>query len=356
MTKINLITSWNIECGIANTTKSLVDELEKYDDIKINIYPIKNLGSKNPFYFFKLLKNVQKNEITHIQYHSDFFGPFIPHISLNYFPLIIFLLKFWKKNKIITTVHEIDSNSIIDKFNIKFLNLSDKLIAHNQKLMDSMEKNGIKKDKLSMIPIGTSKSKKMSKESCKNKLGLSNKTILTIFGFISPNKGHDIIIDILPELGENHVLIIAGGAKNKEQIEYKNFLKEKIENLQLENRVKFLDFVKEEELPVVASATDIFLYPYRWIIASAALNLALSYEIPAITSDLDYFNEIKNEYDCIELFKNENKQDLLEKIQGLIDSVEKQDQLKESCKHFLEKTSWESVGFQTRNLYLNLRY
>ena len=356
MTKINLITSWKTECGIADTTRLLVNELETYDDIEINICPVKKLNSRNPLYFLKLLKNVPKNRITHIQYHSDLFGPFIPNFSLSYFPMVIFFLKFWRKNRIITTVHEIDPNSALDNLIIKFLNLSDRLIVHKSSLINSMEKSGIKKGKLSMVPLGTLKNKIMDKKFCKNKLGLSNKKVLTIFGFIGLNKGHDIIIDILPQLGEDFILLIAGESRTDEQVEYRHFLEDKISSAGLKKRVKFLGFIEKETLPVVANATDIFLYPYRWIIASAALNLALSYNIPTITSDLDYFNEIKNEYDCIELFKSENREDLLEKIQEISSSDEKQAYLKEKCVYFNKKTSLKVSGDKTRKLYLDLTH
>lgn len=356
MITINFITSWNTECGIADTTKLLVDELKKYDDIQINICPVKKSGPKNPFYFFKLLKNIPKNQITHIQYHSDLFGPFIPDVSLSYFPMVISLLKFWRKNKIITTVHEIDSNSMIDKIIIKFLNFSDKLIAHNSNLINSMENCGVKKGKLFLIPLGTLQSKLLDKKLCKNMLGAADKKILTIFGFIGLNKGHDLIVDILPELDKNHILVIAGAPRTKEQIKYQHLLEEQIFNARLQDRVKFLGFVDRKQLPVVAGATDIFIYPYRWIIASAALNIALSYQIPTITSDLNYFKEIKREYSCIELFKSENKQDLLEKICGLLRSTEKQEHLKEKCRYFNKKTSWRTVGNKMRELYLELAY
>jgi len=159
MIKINFITSWNAECGIAETSRFLVNELEKHEDIQTNICPVKKSGPQNPFYYIKQVKNIGKNQITHIQYHSDLFSPFIPGFSLGYFPMVIFLLKFWRKNKIITTVHEIDPNSMLDKINIKFLNLSNKLIAHNRNSINSMEKNGIRNDKLFLIPLGTSESK-----------------------------------------------------------------------------------------------------------------------------------------------------------------------------------------------------
>ena len=354
MIKINFITSWNAECGIAETSRFLVNELEKHEDIQTNICHVKKSGARNPFYYIKLLKNIEKNQISHIQYQSNLFSPFIPGFSLGYFPMVIFLLKFWRKNKIITTVHEIDPNSMLDKINIKFLNLSNKLIAHNRNSINSMEKNGIKNNKLFLIPLGTSKSKILDKILCKNKLELLDKKILTIFGFIGLNKGHDLIIDILPELDEDCIIIIAGASTTREQIEYRRLLKDKISSAGLQDRVKFLGFVDEKKLPVVANATDIFLYPYRWIVASAALNTALSYQIPVITSDLDYFKEIKMKYDCITLFKSENKQDLLEKIREILRSNEKQEHLKEKCMYFNKKTSWKSVGNKTKKLYLEL--
>ena len=354
MIEINFITSWNTKCGIAETSRFLVNELEKHEDIQTNIFPVKKSGTKNPFYYIKLLKNIGKNQITHIQYHSDLFSPFIAGFSLGYFPMVIFLLKFWRKNKIIITVHEIDPNSMLDKINIKFLNLSNKLITHNRNSISSMEKNGIKKEKLFLIPLGTSKSKILDKTLCKKKLGIPNKKILTIFGFINLNKGHDLLIDILPELGEDYILIIAGASRTKEQIEYKSYLKDKISSAGLQDRVKFLGFVDKKKLQVVANATDIFLYPYRWIASSAALNTAISYHIPTITSDLDYFKEIKNKYGCITLFKSENKLDLLEKIDELLKNNEKQEHLKEKCRYFNRKTSWESVGNKTKKLYLEL--
>ena len=354
MIKVNFITSWNTECGIADTTRLLIDELEKHGDIETNIFPVKKYGNQNLLYFFKLLKNIPKAQITHIQYQSNLFSPFISGFSLGYFPMIIVLLKFWRKNKIVTTVHEIDSNSAVDKFIIKFMNLSDRLITHNPKLIKSMEEKGVKKHKCSLIHLGTLKSRPMDKKLCKKKLGLSSKKILTIFGFIGLNKGHDLAIDILSALDEDHTLIIAGESRTEDQIEYEQILKDKITSSKLEDRVKFLGFVDIKQLAVVANATDVFLYPYRWIVASAALNVALGYCIPTITSDLDYFREIKKDYDCIELFKSENRQDLLKKVNALLNSTEKQEYLRNRCRRFINATNWKYTADKTRKLYLNL--
>jgi len=50
------------------------------------------------------------------------------------------------------------------------------------------------------------------------------------------------------------------------------------------------------------NATDIAILPYRYATESMMLRLLVAYTIPTITSDLSVFKEVKQEYDCIELF------------------------------------------------------
>ena len=348
---VNIITSQNINCGIADTSEQLINELNKCENIKINVIPITNTQSKNPYYFIKLLKGIKKGQITHIQYQPALFGLLpIPLVEVNYIPLVITLLKL-RGNSIITTIHEAGLNSWINHNILKYLNKSDKIIVHNNKMIEILNKEGIDENKMVEIPLGTSKAYLLNKDECKAQLNVSDKKIITIFGFISKNKGHDIIIEILPELDDNIILFVAGGARTEDQAKYKEFLIDKVKSLGVDNRVKFFDFVDTKDLPVIASASDIFIYPYRWIVASAALSLGLSYRIPTITSNLSYFKGIKDKYDCIELFENGNKQELLIKIKELMNNKERQSYLKKRCEEFYNKTSWKAVALETEKIY-----
>jgi len=355
--KVNVITTWDIKCGIAAYSRFLKSELDKLDYIKINICPIEKPNSINPLYFIKLAKGAKRDcQIVHIQYQSSFFGrvPLIP-FSISYFPLLISILRLRIRSKVITTIHEIYLGSRIDKWRLlKFINLSDKLIVHSDKLLEILIKNGVPKGKIMLVPHGTLKGEILSKEECKRKLDVSNKKTLALFGFIHQYTGHDLVIDILPKLDESVVLLVAGSPRLKEHDEYYNFLQRKVLDLNLKGRVKFLDFVKEEDLPIVFNATDIAIFPYRWIIVSGALHLVLGYKIPTIASDLDYFKEIESKYDCIELFKKNDKQDLFKKLQGLLNNKERQDYLKRKGEDFYEETSWENLAAKTVNLYLDV--
>jgi len=353
--KVNMITTWNIPCGIAKYSEFLNNELNKFKYLRIKIYPIKKPNSISPFYFLKLIRGIENSQIVHIQFQLSIFGHMpIPHFSFSYFPLLIFILKLWKKNRIIITIHEFSLNSCIDRLILKFLNFANKLVVHTEKFAEMLDKNKISREKIIVIPIGTPKGEMLNKKECKNRLGIENKKVLTIFGFVHENKGHDLVIDILPKLSREVVLLIAGEARIKKHKNYYNSLKEKASFLDLSDRVKFLNFIKEENLPVIFNATDIALFPYRWVDASAALNSALGYRIPVIASNLDYFREIKNKYDCIELFEKGNKQDLFKKIEDLLNNKNKQEYLERKSEEFYKMTNWKTVAEKHRNLYLEL--
>lgn len=353
--KINLISTWDIKCGIAEYSKFLKNEIDKLNYFRMRICPIKKPSSINPLYFIKLIKRIKNSQIIHIQYQPGIFGHMpILHFSFSYFPLFISILRLLKKNRIIITIHEFSLNSSIDKLILKFLDFSDKLIVLNENLKKLLINNKISKDKIAIIPHGTIKGKILDKEECKKQLGVSNKKVLTIFGYIHKNKGCDLLVDILPKIDKDVVLLVVGAPHPQVKNDYYTYLRIKVSNLNLQDRVRFLGFIKEEELPIVFNATDIAIFPYRWIIVSGALHMALSYIIPVITSDLDYFREIKSKYDCIELFKKNNKYDLCEKIQKLLINEKKQKYLKKRCEKFYEKTNWKAVAEKTARLYLEL--
>jgi glycosyltransferase involved in cell wall biosynthesis len=357
--KISMLTTWNILCGIAEYSKFLNNELSKFKYLEIRVSPIKKPNSINPFYFIKLLRETRGSQIVHIQYQPGIFGHMpIPHFSFSYFPLLISILRLWRKNRtvnnIVVTLHEINLNSRMDRLILKFLESSNKLIVHTEKLKELLIKNGISGEKITIIPLGTLRGEQMDKEECKRRLGVEDKKVITIFGFVHENKGHDLVIDILPKLSREVILFVAGGPRIKEHENYYNSLKEKASFLGVSDRVKFLNFIKEENLPVILNATDIAIFPYRWIVASGALHLALGYRIPVLVSNLNYFKEIKNKYDCIELFENNNKQDLYEKIQKLLNDKNKREYLKSKSEEFYEKTNWKIVAEEHRNLYLEL--
>lgn len=85
--RVNLITTWDIKCGIAKYSEFLKSELDKFNKFEIVIHPIKKPKSINPISFIKLIKEIENSQIVHIQYQPSIFG----RIPIPFFHLIIFL-------------------------------------------------------------------------------------------------------------------------------------------------------------------------------------------------------------------------------------------------------------------------
>lgn len=138
-----------------------------------------------------------------------------------------------------------------------------------------MTKNGINilredyeiKTDIIIIPHGTPTVPFIPSIKKKESMGFSNKIILSSFGLINSGKGYEYVIEALPKvvkkfpnilyliLGKTHPVV-----RRKEGERYRNFLKEKIKQLNLQKNVKFINkYVSLEEIIQLLQATDIYI-------------------------------------------------------------------------------------------------
>ncbi len=102
---------------------------------------------------------------------------------------------------------------------------------------------------------------------------------------------------------------------------------------------------------MILNATDIAVLPYTSITNSAALKTLLAYQIPTIASDLDVFREINEQYHSLELFKNNDVNDLCAKIVELINDEERIGGLIEGAKKIWNDTKLSSIAQKHLQLY-----
>jgi len=192
----------------------------------------------------------------------------------------------------------------------------------------------------------------LDKEKCKKQLNLAGKIVIPLPGFVSRRKGLDLVVEVLPLLNSNIQLLIAGGAREKDDVEYCEQL------IALAKRHNCLDRITfEDSFPIsaaVMNATDFAILPYLQATESMMLRTLIAYQIPTITSDVQAFREIKAEFDCIELFKRKNKQDLLEKLVALMVNPKKQSYLKKQCLKMWNETKWSSIAAKHFDTYLEV--
>lgn len=357
---INLVTSWNKQCGIATYSAFLAEELKK--TVKLYITSLPNKNALNPYFMVLGYRVGRSQDLVHVQFEYGLF----PNLKLCKKQLTAFagLLFYFGlalgNRRVITTIHEprrtitaggrsgLFYTRLMDKL---IFTVSDRILVHTLESKELMKKlYDVDESKLRVIPHGSFENPKfLNKNECKRELDLQGKTVMTIFGFVTPKKGHDLVIPLLPQLDEKVQLVIAGGPQTAEDALYLEALKKLAERYHCKDRVTFTGYLPE--LSPVLNATDIAILPYRTVTDSGILHLLISYRVPTIASDLKAFEEVKQEYGCIELFKSEDPQDLLNKIQSMLSDQQQRNKLNAKCGDMWNATKWSSIAEKHLEIY-----
>ncbi|MFO1388221.1 MAG: glycosyltransferase [Cellvibrio sp.] len=125
----------------------------------------------------------------------------------------------------------------------------------------------------------------------KQRLGLPpNKKVLLFFGMIKPYKNIDYLMAVFNQARlAGYVLVIAGDTDSPE-------LKERlIDYAKNPNIYLFLEFIPDDKLHIFLSAASAVVLPYRSILNSGALLLALSFNKPVIAPHIGAFVSLQQE-------------------------------------------------------------
>ena len=368
--KINIIsTAPPTECGIGITNHYLMEGMKQFLKTRnlsskdINLYRITHPKSINPFHFIKLILQARHCDILHIQYNHDCFGSFTSRINgfQNFF---LYPIAKVFKTHLVTTFHEVSdvSNSgpikkwfyhVLNYFPLHF---SEHIIVTTEEAKELIIKQDhMPPDMISVIPLGAiTNAKKLNKHAARKLLKIPmDANVITQFGFIDSNKGHDKIIDILDSM-ENTLYLIAGSTRSKKGEKYLSFLMDKIHEKELESQVKFLGFINEKDYPKVIGASDVLVFPYSDITSSLALTTALSYNVPILTSNITPFEKFKEKFGGIITTDVNSHSLLLHSIRLLLDNHNVVKPLINNQKYFVDKFSWKSIASKTFNIYKNL--
>jgi glycosyltransferase involved in cell wall biosynthesis len=122
-------------------------------------------------------------------------------------------------------------------------------------------------------------------------LGVSDKRVITLLGHVIKRRGHRLVIEALHELPDDVYALFVGAPLKGREYMVDQFREYAVKN-GVEDRVRFMGFVPEDELEQVLAATDVSLCPYRSMSASGALATLISAGRPIVTSDLPQFEEL----------------------------------------------------------------
>lgn len=113
-----------------------------------------------------------------------------------------------------------------------------------------------------------------------------------IFGFLTPDKGHDVALRAWLELRGQARLVIAGSVRRPEDQAYGDSIRRMATDLGLTDSVSWIDYVPEEEINALYRQATLVLTPFRETTGSASITHAFARGRPVLASDLPLNREL----------------------------------------------------------------
>jgi glycosyltransferase involved in cell wall biosynthesis len=307
--------------GVGNYTKATLLSLIKHDpELKIRVFAEELAGPQNyvenkiaverfwrrgsllsQIYLF-ILAARQPETIIFLPFETFLFGGLI---SVAVFIPLLFYLKI-KGKKIVLVLHQVLGGDInvFEKNRLKVALLTSVRVLFYQLLMAASQKVIVfeeefkrrlgKSKKVQVIPHAVIQERVLNQDLAKEKLGLKKeKSYVFYFGFLSPYKGVEELLDIWEDLEDVDLIIGGGGNPNHlSKPAYKNFVDGVLAKAKEKGAVT-TGFIPEEQMKEYFSAVDLVILPYTVFMSSSGpLSHAFSYGNGVLLSESlrGYFN------------------------------------------------------------------
>ncbi len=314
--------------------------------------------------FFSTLKYIKGSALS--IFHAKFFGSKFFHFHVfrmrinMLFNLILVKLLF---GKVVLTVHDVGAfaNNNDASFYAKWIyKLADLVLTHNEFSKEEIIKvTPIPEQKIHIVPHGNYTpfiTIQKDKNHSRAKLNLpKDKTILLFFGMIKKVKGLEILLESFKKVIDKNpdtILLIAGKPWENDFSLYQKIIDK---NKLSENIILHTKFILHEDVEHYYCASDLVVLPYKKIYQSGVLIMTLSYEKPALVSDLSPLKEIISDNENGFLFQSENAKDLAEKLIKILANKEGLERVRLKGTELINtKYGWDEIGRLTKLAYETL--
>ncbi len=344
--KIGLLTPYlSDQCGIAIYSHNLIQHnLDK----KVKMVVIGNEKSDRADYQLnfksfslkKKLKEIIKKEkidLIHVQHNFGYFSKFF-----NYNLLQIFSLKI----PMVVTLHEVEysnkgiKNKILNFIENKIVKKVTKVIVHTEKAQQFLEQK-YKKKNIRCIYHGL-ELMSMGKRMDKN---------ILFFGFITPSKGLEYLIQAMTYLPDYHLTIV-GSIPPEINGDYKNKLNYEIKKNKLKNVHLTIGWTPQEEKWNYYKKADVIVLPHVWApYQSGILHNALSCGKPVVVSKVGSLYEMVEKFKFGEIVEPKNPKAL---AYGIKKVFENYTFYTNGIKKYRNLANWTTVMNEHLKLYQKL--
>ncbi|MCL1670896.1 glycosyltransferase [Elizabethkingia ursingii] len=360
-------------CGIATYSQDLVNTLRIQfpTSFQVSVFPLESnqehyhypeeaihiLKTFDPDSYIELANRINEDPLIKLVLLQHEFGFFTDtNIGLSVF------LKILEKEVIVTfhTVLPKPDKNLKEKVQ-QIVNLSASIIVmtsiSSQILIHDYN---ITPEKIKIIPHGTHLLAYNDKIVLKSKYHLTHKKVLSTFGLLGPGKNIETTLKALPEIisqhpdvifliiGKTHPMIIKTHGE-----EYRNYLKDLIKKLDIENHVAFINsYLPLEELLEYLQLTDVYLFTSkdRNQAVSGTFSYAISSGCPIVSTPIPHALEVLKDGSGL-IIDFESPQQLAWAVKIILKDKTIQEKLRTKALEKMAPTAWENSSLLHAHLF-----
>lgn len=348
--KVAFVSPWRHEEGISIYAHALAERLKQ--EVQLEVYPLDKVElTRVP------LAKINENDLAHLQHELSFWGSFTRPSKPLFFQ---FAEKI--RRPLVVTFHTVDYEGhdwkrwpIWGKYRFRAMHkLPDHSIVHTHFCQKKLVELGVAEDKISVVPHGIFAPEQPTpdlQQEVLKRYKLEQKRIMLMHGFINPDKNYELVLESLPLLEDEVVLIIAGGVQNEANQAYYHNLLKKVTNLGLEKRVIVTGFLPRSEVSTLIFLAEVVLSPRKHVNASGSLAWAIGFHKPILCSNQPFFEEINEQVPCLEIFEIDQPYEFREKMRRLLHDQGLRQKLIENTQEYAKRFGWPKIAQQTLQLY-----
>jgi glycosyltransferase involved in cell wall biosynthesis len=202
------------------------------------------------------------------------------------------------RGALVVTLHDVFAREglreryvALDTWSLRWLGrAADRIVVHSHIEVERL-RGIIPVDKLRVIPhFVEHRELALGPVEARARLGLADRRIVTLLGFVYGRKGHRYAVEAVPQLPSDVVMVYAGGPVAGRSFVYDLALRKAAE-LGLGDRFRITGYLSEEELETWLAATHLAILPFTDLSASGSISSWIAAGKPMLVSDLPGFRE-----------------------------------------------------------------
>lgn len=355
---VALVTSWGQRGGIADYATRLVESL-RAAGATVTPVALRGSESSDPRPLLSTLNAVpDAADVVHTQFEAGLFG----RVGLSgvWAPAYFGRLRRLPQ-AVVTTFHEVhechDHLSLPADLLVQGRDLfvertglwaSDVAVVHTTHAHETLQRrHGLETPIERLLHPVETDATPLDPEVARAELGVSPPVVVT-FGWVEPKKRYDHVLEALPSVPEATYLI-AGEPRQDGDESYLETVLADAAAVRVADRVHHLGYVSESALPTLFSAADVVVLPYDRVSQSGAVNVALAYRQPVVTTALPAFEELEDEFGCLTTY--DNPAELPRVLETVLSDGETREQLTTGAEAYTETVTWERFAERTLVVY-----